>query len=203
MNVGGPAAHGVGEEAVDQAHDGSLLHLGLKLHRGVNFLFFLHEFHVLLLELLEQISEPVVRDLVIPVDRHAQRVLAGHHGVHVEPGDELQIVDDAQVRGIDHGHGKRATDTAKREKQMLAGKVGRHELEYLLVDLHLGQVHCGNAILPRKEPRQLRLGNRAARNQRKADSGPSLLLLLEGLIQLLPRDQTLTQEHLADLGLFQ
>ena len=92
------------------------------------------------------------------------------------------------------------TDRSVRE--MLGGEIRGHELEDLRIDLHLGQIYRRHAILPGQKLCELRLGQRTAGDQREADPGPSLLLFLEGLIQLLPRDEILTQQQFADLALF-
>ena len=161
MDVRGPASNRIGQEAIDQAYDGRFLDLGLQLHRGECLFLLLHDLDVLFLELLEQVSQPVVRNLVVLVDRHAQRVFAGDYGVDVEPGDELQVVDYAQVGRVDHGNGKRTSDAPKWKDQVLGRKVGGHQLEDFGVDLYVRKVYRRNSVLPGQEPRELRFGHRS------------------------------------------
>ena len=108
VDVGRPALHSVGEDAVDQLHHRRVLGQVLRLDLLVLLLLDDLEVGLLGLDALQQALQLRVRLLVVPLDRVAQRVLPGDHREHVAAGDELDILDRRDVVGIGDRHGEGA-----------------------------------------------------------------------------------------------
>jgi len=100
VNVRRAALHGVGEQAVDELHDRSVV--GQVLFLDVFVFLILDDLEILFLRLdaLEQALELRVRLLVVPVDRVAERVFAGDDREDVTAGDELDVFDRRDVVGV-------------------------------------------------------------------------------------------------------
>ena len=109
VDVGDALEDRVGEQSVDELHDRSGVDLGLEGSYRDVVLRILDDLHVLGPELLEEIrhSEAVAATVVI-VQVFSERVLADDDRFDLKAGNELQVVDRAQVRGIDHRHRERA-----------------------------------------------------------------------------------------------
>ena len=131
----------------------------------------------------------------------AQRVLTDDDRLDFELGDELEIVDRREVRGIGHRYGKHPPDPTQREDKMLESDVPRDELQDLLVHRDLVEIDRGDAVLLRKHSRELFLLDEAQVDQRIPDPVAFRLRDREAFLQLLLRDQTFPNEQVSETNL--
>jgi hypothetical protein len=183
---------------VHQAHDRRVLARLLEL-QDVELLVVLAEVD---LPLVESSHHVVVSgpDVVVPLDRGHDGRLGGYHGLDVQRGEKLDVVDGVQVRGVRHGDDEGGAGTGQREDLVLFGHVLRHELEHLGVDLVLVEVDRGDAVLRREEVRHLAVGYVPELGERVAEVVPALALLVLRLPELLQTDQLLANEELTQPG---
>ncbi len=193
VDVAGAPLHGVGEDPVDQLDDrrivGDL--------NGLLLLLLLDDLEILVLDVLEDVLELCVRLLVVPLDRRPERVLAGDHREDVVARDELEIVHDAHVRGIRHRHGQGAPFALERQDHVLHGDLAGDQLDHRCFDLEPGQVDRGHAVLPRQHLRDLGFLNEPELHETVAEPHPRIALLAERFVELLPCDQPLPNEEVA------
>jgi hypothetical protein len=174
----------------------------------VNVLFLvLEELDVLLrVDRLHQLAEVIVfLDLVVVLEVLAERVLAHDDRLDLQLRDELQVVDGREVGRVRHGDREHPPDPAKGQHQVLLCHVRGDELQDLLVDGDLVEVHGGHAVLLGQHARELFLGDEAELHQRVAEPRPLLLSLRQRLGELDLRDQSfpdeeVTQTILRDVG---
>src|SRR3712207_1383103 len=81
---------------------------------------------------------------------------------------------------------------------MADGQVAGDELRDPGVELELGEVDGGHLVLPRQHLGELGLLDETELHQVVAEPGAAVLLLPEGLLELVPRDHALGDEELAD-----
>ena len=100
MNVGRAALHGVGEQAIDELHDRSVV--GQVLFLDVFVFLVLDDLEILFLRFNapEQALELGVRLLVVALNRVAQRVFAGNDRKDVATRDEFDVFDRRDVVGV-------------------------------------------------------------------------------------------------------
>jgi hypothetical protein len=91
-------------------------------------------------------------------------------------------------------HDERAALPAQRQHLVLERERAGHEAQDALVHLHPLQVHRGHVVLVREHARERFLGNEAELDQRVADTGPVLFRVGETRLELLRRDESLTDE---------
>ena len=150
-------------------------------------------------DVVENVLQCVVGVLaVVLVDGVAQRVFAGDDREDVVAGDELQIVDDAQVGRIGHRDGERAALALEREHQMALRQLGRDQLRDACVDFEVREVDGGHTELPGQHARELDLVDVAELDEVVADPHSGGLLLLQRAIQRLARDEPLSHEEITD-----
>src|SRR5207248_5408560 len=101
------------------------------------------------------------------------------------------------VRGVAHRDDQRRPRPVDRYDQVLLGHVFGDELDDLRVDVEIFEVDCRHAVLLRKKVGELRLFDRAGLDQRGADAGAVLLLLLLRLAELLYRNQIFADKEFA------
>ena len=110
----------------------------------------------------------------------------------------LRSSSSAEVGRVGHRDGERAALALEREDQVLGRQVGGDQLEDPGVDLEAGEVHRRHAVLPRQDLGELDLGDEAELDQDVAQPVLARLLLGQGLRELLPREETLAQQDLAE-----
>ena len=193
--------HGVGQDAVDQLHHRRVVDRRGE-DGGVDLLFLLlDDLDVaVLLHVLEEVRERIVARLaVVLVDGVAERVLPGDDREDVVARDELEVVDDAEVRRVGHRDRQRATLALEREHQMALGELGGDELRDARVDFEVGEVHRRHAVLPGEHASKLDLVHEAQLHEVVAYAVAAGLLLLQRLLERLLIDEPLFDEELTDL----
>ena len=171
----------------------------LRLGGGL-FLLLLDDLDILArrLHVLEQVLQTLIIGAgIVLFDERAQRVLAGDDREEVEPGDELEIFEEAEIAGIGHGDGERAALALERQHDTLGGHVGRDQLEDLGVDLEAGKVDGRHAILPRQHLGNLQLRDQPQLDQDVAQAVFRRLLLGQCLGKLLPGKHPVAKQHFA------
>src|SRR5881394_1470137 len=200
MDVGGAALYGVGEESVDQLDDRRIV--GQVLRLDVLVLLVLDDLEVFRrLDRLQQGLELGIRLLVVALDGVAQRVLAGDDGKDVAAGDELDVLDRRDVVRIGNGDRQGSSLPLQGEDRVLGGDVGGEELDDLGVDLEPRQVDGRHPVLPGQHLADLGFLDKAKFYQGIAQAHPGVLLLQEGLPELLQSDETFPNQDLAELVL--
>ena len=198
VDVAGAPLDRLDQQSVDQLHHRRVLEL--RLGDGLFFLLF-DDLEVLAgrLHVLEEALELLlVVGLVVLLDQSAEGELTGDDRKEVEPGDELEVFEQAHVAGVGHGDRERAALALEREHDALGGHVGGHQLEDLGVDVEARQVHRGHAVLSREDLGDLELGDEAQLDQHETQTMLRRLLLRERLNQLLAREKAIAQEDFAE-----
>ena len=192
-----PALHRVDQHPVDQLDHRRVFDLRL----GGDFLLrLLHHLDVFArgLHVLEEALQLLLIVGVMLLDQVPQGELAREHREEIEPGDELEIFQQAVVGRIGHGDGEGTALPLERKNHRLGRQVGRHQLDDLGIDFEAGKIHRRHAILPGQELGDLQLGHQPQLDQDVAKPMLARLLLDEGLRQLLPRDQPLAEQDLTE-----
>ncbi len=201
MDVAGALLDGAGQDSVDQLDDRRLFDLSLEGGDGhfIFYITFLHDLDIFVIELLQNVLQPVLQDLVMLLHRLTQRVLAGDHGLDVIARGEPELVDGIQVGGVRHRHGQRPAHAAQRQHQVPRRDLRLHHLDDAAVDMvDPRQIYGLYPVLAGKHARQIRLGNHTHRHQRVAETMAVSALLVQRRLQLLLRDQTFPDEEVAD-----
>ena len=197
VNVGGAALHRVGEDSVDQLHDRRVV--DLRLGRGF-ILLLLHDLDVALPQLLHVLEEGLqllVGRFVVLFDDAAEGVLAGDDREEIEPGDELEIVQDSGVRGVGHRHRQRPALALEREHHVLEREVRRHQLENLGVDFEARQIHRRHPVLAGQDLGHLQFLDQSQLDQDEAQAVAGRFLFREGRRELVTGDQALANQNVA------
>ena len=200
VDVRRAALHRVREDGVDQLHDRRIFHLRRERRGGDVLFLLLDDFDVVATHVVDDGHEVgdlrVHGALVELLDGALERELSPDDREDVVARDELEVVEDAEVRRVRHGDGERAAVALEGEDEMLDREVGRDQLGDARVDLELGEVDRGHLVLPRQHLGELGLLDEAELDQVVADAGAALALLLERLVQLLARDEPLADEEI-------
>src|SRR5690606_26060441 len=115
VDVRGSARDGIVQDPVDQLDDGRLLDLHLEGTLADVLLFLLDQLDLAVdVELLEEVLHPLVGEIVLALDHLAESELARDDRLDIEAGDELEVVDRADVGRVAEGYRERATDTTER-----------------------------------------------------------------------------------------
>jgi hypothetical protein len=199
VDVRRPAVHRVGEDAVDQLDHRRLLHRRRQRADRKLLLAVLDDLHVLGLDLLEQVVDLFVRAaLVLLLDDLAQREVARDHRLDVQAGDELEVVQHPQVRGVGHRHRERAPHPAQRQHLVADGDLAGNELEDLGVQPHPLQVHRGNAVLAGERAHQVLLAQEAELDEAEAHANAVGARVVQRLGKLLAADEALVDQLFAN-----
>jgi hypothetical protein len=199
VDVRGAAVHRVGQDAVDQLDHRRLFHRRRERADGHLLFPVVDDLDVLLLDLPEQVVDALVGPaLVLLLDDLAQREVARDHRLYVQAGDELQVVQHPQVRGVRHGHGERAPHAAQRQHLVLDGDVVGDQAQDLGIQAHALQVHRGNAVLARQRANQVLLAQKAELHQAEAHARIVGAGIFQRLGKLLAADQALVDQLFAN-----
>ena len=134
VDVAGAPLDRVDEETVDELHDRRIINL--RLGSDV-ILVFLEDLDVLFLDVLQELTELLIRGLVLFLDQRAERVLPGDDREQVVPGDELEVLDEPQVGRIRHRHGQGPSLPLQRKHRVLKRHVRWNQLGDVGVDFEL------------------------------------------------------------------
>ena len=129
VDIARPLVHRVRDERVDELDDRRVLAHAPRRARIVVHL--LDDLEVLL-HVLHDFGERV-GGFVEAVDGALDRRLGRDDGTHLEPRDELDVVDREDVVGIRHRHGEDAPLALDGHDLELRGDLGRNELDRMLV----------------------------------------------------------------------
>ena len=117
----------------------------------------------------------------------------------VVAGEELEVVDGVDVRRVGHRDDQRRAGAVDRDDLVLLGDLLRDELEDRPGRSRTpSRLIAGTPYCLREEVGELRLLDRSDLDQRGADAGAVLLLLLLRFAQLLERDQVLADEQFTE-----
>jgi len=139
----------------------------------------------------------VVR-LVVLFDQRAEGVLAGDDRKQVEPGDELEVLEQAIVARIGHGDGEGAALALERQHHPFGSHIRRHQLQDLRVHLEPRQVHRRHPVLAGQDLGDLQFRHEPELHQDEAQAMLGGLLLRERLSELLARENAIAQEDFAE-----
>ncbi len=182
MYVAGFALDGVGQDEVDQLDDRRVFR-GLLQRRYIHILMVCHHFHVFQVQAVHHVGKRG-RLVVEPVDRGLDAAVRGDHHLHVVAGHELDVVDGEDVGRVAHGQDERGTGPVDRDRLVFLHHLHRDQLDHGRIDVEIGQVDGGDAVLLGKERRKFRLADESFLDEDGAE--PELaagdLLLFEGLL---------------------
>ena len=200
VDVAGAALHGVGEDGVDQLDDRGVVDGGSERRRREVLVLLLHHLDVALDadDVVEQRLHHRVAGVVSLLDDRAQRVLAGQHREDVVAGDELEVLEDLQVRRVRDGNGERAPLALQREQQVLRRQLRRHQSQDPGIGLEARQVHRREAIGARQHLGQLDLIDRVDLDEGVRDGGAVGLGVALGPIKRLAADVAFRDEEFRD-----
>jgi len=151
-----------------------------------------------LISFVEPLHHLVVRGSAVGVvlfEALLDGLLGGDHHLDVVAGEELDVVDGVDVRGVAHGEDERGAGAVDRNALVLLGHVLGHELHHLDVDVELFEVDRRHAILLGEEAGELALLDEAKLGEVVADAATALLLLVLCFLELLERDQVFADEQ--------
>ena len=118
-------------------------------------------------------------------------------GKQIEAGDELEVFQQAVIGRIGHGDRERAAFALERKHDALGGHLGGNQLDDLRIDLEPGEIDRRHAILPGQDLGDLQLLDQPELDQDVAQPVLGVLLLGEGLPELLSGDQAFTEQDFA------
>ncbi len=197
VDVGDALQDRVGEETVDELHHRGLVDLGLQGGDGDVLLLILQDLDFLIQEVAEHLLHLRLAKTVVVLQVLLEGVLPHDHRFDLVPGDELQIVDGPHVGGIGHGDGEGPSHLPQGENPVLHRHFFRHQLQDLLFDLDLVQVHGRNPELFRQGPSELVLSHEPQLHQGETDAGLRLLSFLQGLLKLFLGDEAFSDKKVA------
>ncbi len=167
MDVAGAALDGVAEDHVHQLDDGGLVRRllqVLQVHLGLLFLELQMGFGAV--EGGHHRFQVVFRlQAVSALDRVLNLALGHHHRLDVVAGHELDVVQGENIGGIGHGDGQRGAHPAERKNLVALGDFVGNELDDRGVDLKIGEIDGGNAVLAGDEVGYLGLRQKAMLDQ--------------------------------------
>jgi hypothetical protein len=196
MDVGSALLHGVRHDRVDKLDDGSLVDERAGVVGG-RFVLALEN-----LDVIDDVREQVLHlrfaRFVELLDGVAERELTGDDREDVQTRDELYVLQHAQMSGISQGNRQRSAVTFEGQHGVLEGKVARNELGDARIDLELGEVDGGHAVLARQHPGEVGFLDETELDEVVADTCTVVFLLLESLVQLVLGDQPFSQKQIAN-----
>ena len=131
------------------------------------------------------------------MDRFADRRFGRHHRLHVEAGHELDIVHGEDVRRVGHRDGQSRTHARKRDDLVADRGLLRDQFDDRRIHFVEFQVDRGHAVLAGKHSGDVVVVHQAQFHQAGAQAAAALLLVLEGLLKLIRRDQAVFDENFA------
>ncbi len=202
VDVGGLALDGVGEDEVDQPDDGGLL--GLRLQFGhVHGLIVLQHLHRGVLRRGQVVHDLFQLHGVVGAEVFVEGAddghVGGHHGLDVVAGEELEVVEGEDVGGVGHGHGQGGPEFGYGDDLVFTAVFRRDELDDVVVNLQVVEVHGGDGVLLGKDLGDVLLGDMPQFDQVLSDLPSRLFLLFEGFVQLFLGNEFRLEEQVANL----
>ena len=136
--------------------------------------------------------------LVVLLDRVADRGLGGDDGLDVVARHELDVVEREDVGRIRHRDRQRRAGAADRDDLVLLGGLGRNQLEDRGVDVELGEVDEGNAVLAAEERGDLLVLDHPQLDEGHPQLAAVGLLMVQGLLQLGGGDALFAEQEFAE-----
>ncbi len=200
QQIRGPQVDGVGQESVGQAHDGKFLRQAEQLI-GVRFLPGLYLDH---LEggragFLDDFLQGVIYvTAVIGLDRILEIMRGGQEQVDLQVGRRRQGVQGEHVQRIRHRHRQRAAHAGDGHHLMLSSDLRRDDALQGRVHLDAAQADGGDpqSLAQRREERDL--VDIAALNEDGLEAAARGLLNVQGLLELLPREEPVGDQDVRD-----
>ena len=175
MDIGDALGDCIGEQTVDELDDRRVFDFGLKRRHALFFLIVLHELEVFLEEVTQKVVHLFIGCAVVLRQVVPKRVLADDHGDDVVTCLEAEDVDRLHLGGVRHGNRQRSPHPPQRKHQMLVGHIAVNELEDLLLDDDLFEVHGRQAVLLGEHPRKLVLRHETQLHQGVPDASAPFL----------------------------
>ena len=136
--------------------------------------------------------------LVVLRDRVADRGLGGDDRLDVVARHELDVVEREDVGRIRHRDRQRRAGAADRDDLVLLRGLGRNQLEDRRVDVELGEVDEGDAVLAAEERGDLLVLDHPQLDERHPQLAAVGLLMVQGLLQLGGRDALFAEQEFAE-----
>ena len=135
---------------------------------------------------------------VVLVDRFLEGRLGGHDRLHVVAGHELDVVHGEHVGRVGHGDGERGPGTRERQDLVLARRLGGDDLDDGGVHLEVVEVDRRDAILARKQARDLFVLDEPQADEGLPDLASALLRVVQRVLELLRGNHVLLQQQLTE-----
>jgi hypothetical protein len=135
---------------------------------------------------------------VVLLQRLVDGRLRRHDRLDVVARHELDVVHGEHVRRVGHRDRQRRARAAERDDLVLLGGLGRDEPDDGRVDLELGEVDGGHAVLLAQQRRDVVVLDEPELDQVQAELPPVGLLVVQGLLELLRRDALLLEKQFPD-----
>ena len=190
------ALDGVGEDQVHELDDRGVLGFARQL-ADVDVVFVLDQLEIFDVEVRHHVGEGR-RLVVVLVDRGLDRDFRRDDDLDVVAGEELDVVDREDVRGVGGGEDQRGAGAVDRNHGVLERHLLRDQLDDVAVDLELGEFDRRQAVLLRDEVGELGLLEVAELGDLMAQASAVGARLVARALQLLRRQHVLTDEQLAD-----
>jgi hypothetical protein len=187
---------GVGQDEVHELDDRRVLGLLGEL-ADVDVLIVVHDVDVHVVEVRHDVGK--ARGLVVvAIDRALDGVVGGDDDLDVVAGEELDVVDGDDVRGIRGGQDQSRPGAVHREDRVLDRDLFGDQLDDRRVDLELVEVDRWHAVLLGDEVGELGLLQVAELGDLGAEAAATVPSRVTRLAQLLGGEQVLLDEELAD-----
>ncbi len=196
VDVRGALLDGVDEDEVHQLDDRRVLGAALEVDRVV-VLVAPADLDVGVVEALHHLFIGGAGG-VVALGGLLDGLLGRDHDLDVVAGEELDVVDGEDVRGVAHRQDERGGRPVHRDHVVLLAHLPGDQLDHLGVDVEVPQVDRRDPVLLGEEPRQLVLLDVAELGQVVAEPATLLLLIILRLLQLLQGDEVLPHQELTE-----
>jgi hypothetical protein len=204
MDVRGASPDGVGQDHVDEPNHRSFVGRLLEVENvgfGEGLLAALDDLDVGVgfLELAHHVGDTGA-GFVKPLEGLPDRRLRRHHRLDLQAGHEAHVVEGEDIGGIGHRQGEGIPHALDGQHAVLLGDLLRHKLQDVRIGIDLCHRDRRNRVLLGQERDEAVLGDETESDQ----DGPQLvrasLLLGEGPLQLLGRDELLGHQAITEAG---
>ncbi len=169
VNVGGALSDRADEDGVTEPDDRRIARATLEVDQ-VDVVRVFGDLDLVGVEALHDVVVGDLGRLVGALDRRADGGLRGDDGFDVVPGEEFDVVDGVEVRGIGHRDDERRPGATDGDDLVAIADILGDQLEDLLVDLVLGEVDGLHAVLLAEEVGDLLVGDVAHLRERVAEA---------------------------------
>ena len=187
----------VGQDQVHELDDGRVL-AGLRELVDVDVVVLGDQRDVRVVEVGHHVFEG--RGLVVvAVDRAADRLFGGDDRLDVVAGQELDVVEREDVRGVRGRDDQRRAGAIDGHDAVLGRDVLGNQLDHGGLDFELVEIDRRNAVVARHEIRELVLVQEAQRRDLRAEAAALRADVVAGLGELFRGQQIFADQQLADL----